>query len=77
MLKIKNLLQANQSRKSIRMSTGDKIFAKTIAKRQSLIISDLMSLQKTYPDLIDSDIIGGLFSLCTLLEDEIESITHR
>ncbi len=60
-----------------RLSNADKIFARSIAKRQLLVIKDLMSLDKTYPSLIDKDITGGLYALYTLLEDNVESIVSR
>lgn len=60
-----------------KMSTADKIFAQSVTKRQLLVIKDLMSLDKTYPGLIDKDLLGGLYSLYTLLEDNVNSITGR
>lgn len=60
-----------------RMSNADKVFARAITKRQLFVIKDLMALDKTYPGLIDKDIIGGLYGLYTLLEDNVESFTLR
>lgn len=60
-----------------KLSNADKIFARSVAKRQLLVVKDLMSLDKTYPSLIDKDIIGGLYALYTLLEDSVESIVSR
>lgn len=59
------------------MSNADKVFARAIVKRQLLVIKDLMSLGKTYPDLIDKDVTGGLYALYTLLEDNVNSIVSR
>lgn len=60
-----------------RMSNADKVFARAIAKRQLFVIKDLMALDKTYPGLIDKDIIGGLYALYTVLEDNVSSVTLR
>lgn len=60
-----------------RMSNADKIFARSVVKRQMLIVKDLMALDKTYPGAIDKDVLGGLYALYTLLEDNVNSATLR
>lgn len=73
---IKDNCGNDQHRKfSPTMSNADKIFARAIVKRQLLVVKDLMALDKTYPSLIDKDVIGGLYALYTLLEDNVDSIT--
>lgn len=57
------------------ISAADKVFARSVVKRQQLIVKDLMALDKTYPGLIDKDVIGGLYALYTLLEDNVDSVT--
>lgn len=59
------------------MSNADKLFARSVAKRQLLVVKDLMALDKAYPGLIDKDVIGGLYALYTLLEDNVDSVTSR
>lgn len=65
-----------------KVSFADKLFALSAAKRQMQIVRDLMSLNETYPGLIDKQLVGGLFALGTWLEDTADSIgkgsvTHR
>lgn len=59
------------------LSNADKVFARAVAKRQLLVVKDLMALDKAYPGLIDKDVIGGLYALYTLLEDNVNSVTSR
>lgn len=60
-----------------RMSNADKVFARSVAKRQLLVVKDLMALDKAYPGMIDKDVVGGLYALYTLLEDNVQSITSH
>ena len=53
---------------------ADTLFALSVAKRQMQIVRDLMSLNETYPELIDKQLVGGLFALGTWLEDAASSI---
>lgn len=57
-----------------KVSFADKLFALSAAKRQMQIVRDLMSLNETYPGLIDKQLVGGLFALGTWLEDTADSI---
>ena len=57
-----------------KVSFADKLFALSAAKRQMQIVRDLMSLNETYPGLIDKQLVGGLFALGTWLEDAADSI---
>lgn len=57
-----------------KVSFADKLFALSAAKRQMQIVRDLMSLNETYPGLIDKQLVGGLFALGTWLEDAAASI---
>lgn len=59
------------------MTGSDKIFARAVVRRQLLVVKDLMALDKTYPGLIDKDVIGGLYALYTLLEDNVNSVTSH
>ncbi|MEG1536193.1 MAG: hypothetical protein RR416_04405, partial [Clostridia bacterium] len=52
---------------------GDRIFLQSVIKRQKLVIQDLCHLNEFYPNVIDKDIIGGLFSLFCLLDDGAQS----
>ncbi len=61
----------------LKISNADKLFARSLAKRQLLIVKDLMAFDKSYPGAIDKDVIGGLYALCTLLEDNVESVVSR
>lgn len=60
-----------------KMSNADKVFARSVARRQLLVVKDLMALDKAYPGAIDKDVIGGLYALCTLLEDNVDSVTSH
>lgn len=60
-----------------KISNADKLFARSLAKRQLLIVKDLMAFDKSYPGELDKDVIGGLYALYTLLEDNVESIVSR
>lgn len=64
-------------RGGLNISNADKLFARSVAKRQLLVVKDLMALDKAYPGLIDKDVIGGLYALYTLLEDNVNSVTSR
>lgn len=72
----KNAFTGNATRRGT-MSNADKIFARSIAKRQLLVVKDLMALDKSYPGMIDKDVLGGLYALYTLLEDNVQSVTSR
>ncbi|MEG2561837.1 MAG: hypothetical protein RSB10_04420 [Clostridia bacterium] len=56
-----------------RMTAGDRIFLQSVIKRQKLVIQDLCHLNEFYPNVIDKDVIGGLFSLFCLLDDGAQS----
>lgn len=75
-IKENNAFSAFQTRHGA-MSNADKLFARSIAKRQLLIVKDLMALDKSYPGVIDKDVIGGIYALYTLLEDNVESATSH
>lgn len=72
-----NVLDAGRRVPRSGMNNADKIFARAIVKRQLLVVKDLMALSKTYPELIDKDVTGGLYALYTLLEDNVNSIVSR
>lgn len=72
----KNAFAGNAVRRGV-MSNADKVFARSVARRQLLVVKDLMALDKAYPGMIDKDIVGGLYALYTLLEDNVESVTSH
>ena len=72
----KNVFAGNAARRG-GMSNADKIFARSVVKRQLLVVKDLMALDETYPGMIDKDVVGGLYALYTLLEDNVQSVTSH
>lgn len=73
----KNFAASNGRHGGCSLSNADKLFARSVAKRQLLIVKDLTALDKAYPGIIDKDVIGGLYALYTLLEDNVNSVTSR
>lgn len=69
-----NACISDRQRNTVKVSLADKLFAVSAAKRQMQIVRDLVALNRTYPDLIDKDLVGGLFALGAWLEDSVHSI---
>lgn len=55
----------------------DKMFLTSIVKRQKQIIQDIMCFEQKYSGVLDRDIVGGLYSIYTLLEDQAQSVTLK
>ncbi|MGN0771132.1 MAG: hypothetical protein ACI4MI_00910 [Christensenellales bacterium] len=56
------------------LSKSDKMFLQSVVKRQRQVIADLIEFDKRYPKSLDRDIVGGLYSIYTLLDNQAQSL---
>ncbi len=59
------------------ITKSDKMFLASIVKRQRQVIEDIMCFDQRYRGALDKDIIGGLYSIYTLLENQAQSLTLK
>lgn len=52
----------------------DKMFLMSIVKRQHQVLADLVQFCKKNPQALDKDIIGGLYSIFLLLDNQAQSL---
>lgn len=52
----------------------DKMFLTSIVKRQHQVLADLAQFCKKNPQALDKDIIGGLYSIFLLLDNQAQSL---
>ncbi|MGN0797534.1 MAG: hypothetical protein ACI4M5_04930 [Christensenellales bacterium] len=52
----------------------DKMFLTSIVKRQHQVLADLVQFCKKYPQALDKDIVGGLYSIFSLLDNQAQSL---
>ncbi len=59
------------------ITKSDKMFLASIVKRQRQLIQDLVYFDQRYKGALDNDIVGGLYSIYTLLENQAQSLTLK
>lgn len=52
----------------------DKMFLTSIVKRQHQVLADLVQFCKKNPQALDKDIIGGLYLIFLLLDNQAQSL---
>ncbi|MGN0761573.1 MAG: hypothetical protein ACI4MV_06510 [Christensenellales bacterium] len=56
------------------LDKNDKMFLTSIVKRQHQVLADLVQFSKKHPQALDKDIIGGLYSIFSLLDNQAQSL---
>ena len=54
----------------------DKVWMHSIVKRQYMVLDDLIKFSNLYPEKLDSEIVGSLFSIYEMLRDNESSIIY-
>ena len=58
------------------VTRADKVWLHSIIKRQYMVVDDLIKFAELYPDKVDREIVGSLFSIYEMLRDTGESIAY-
>ena len=58
------------------VTKADRVWLHSMMKRQRMVLEDLEMFMKLYPDKLDREIVGSLFSVYEMLRDNAESIAY-
>lgn len=59
------------------VTKADKVWLDNIVKRQRVIVDDLIEFNRRYPDKLNREVVGSLFSLYELISDTRDSVVYR